>query len=132
MINIHKWVLNLFLVLVIVWGSFTWVFGASQEIRQASQMSGTIVAPMEERKQALSSGDKIFVTLDKTRPVIKGATLEIFQQAFLGVEGKPVFPFVRVGEVTVLEIINERFLLCVIESSTKEIAVGDRIYFPEQ
>jgi hypothetical protein len=118
--------------LVIAWGSLSWVFGASQEIRQASQMSGTIVAPVEERKQALSSGDKIFVSLDKTRPVRKGDTFEIFQQAFLGVEGKPVFPFVRVGEVTVLEIINERFLLCVIESSIKEIAIGDRIYFPEQ
>jgi hypothetical protein len=132
MINIHKWILNLFVVLVISFGSFSWGFGASQEIRQASQMAGTIVAPVEERKQALSSGDKIFATLDKTRPVKKGDTLEIFQKAFLRVEGKHVFPFVRVGEITVLEIINERLLLCIIESSTKEIAVGDRIFFPEQ
>ena len=132
MINIHKWVLNLFLVLVIVWGSFTWVFGASQEIRQTSQMSGTIVAPLEERKQALSSGDKIFVSLDKTRPVKKGDALEIYQQAFLSIERKLVYPFTLAGQVTILEIINERLLLCIIESSIKEIAIGDRIYFPEQ
>ena len=131
MTNIIKRVLILSVVLVIVWGSFTWVFGASQEIRPPSQLSGSIVSPVEERKQALSSGDKIFVTLDKTRPVKKGDTLEIFQQAFLKVEGKPVSPFVRAGQVTILEIINERLLLCVIESSIKEIAVGDRIYFPE-
>ncbi len=131
MIPIYKWVFNLFVILGIVWGSFTWVFGASQEIRPPSQLSGTIVSPVEERKQALSSGDKIFVTLDKTHPVKKGDTLEIFQQADLTLDGKPAFPFVRAGEVVILEVINERLLLGVIESSSKEIAVGDRIYFPE-
>ncbi len=131
MSNIIKWVFNLLVVLVIVLGSFTWVFGASQEIRPPSQLSGTIVSPVEERKQALSSGDKIFVALDKTRPVKKGDTLEIFQQAYLTIEGKLAFPLVRSGQVIILEIIDERLLLCVIESSTKEIAVGDRIYFPE-
>ena len=131
MINIRKWALNLSVGLVIAWGSLTWVFGESQEIRQASQMSGTIVAPLEERKQALSSGDKIFVSLDKFRPVKKGDALEIYQQAFLSIERKLISPFTLAGQVTILEIINERLLLCVIESSTKEIAVGDRIYFPE-
>ena len=132
MTNIIKWVLSLFVVLVIVYGSFACVFGASQEIRQASQMSGTIVAPVEERKQALSSGDKIFVSLDKTRPINKGDILEIYQQAFLPIEKKLTSHFTWAGQGTILEIINERLLLCVIESSIKEIAVGDRLYFPEQ
>lgn len=131
MITIHKWVFNLLVVLLIVLGSFTWVFGASQEICPPSQLSGTIVSPLEERKQALSSGDKIFVALDKNRPVKKGDVLEIYQQAYLTIEGKPAFPFVRVGQVIILEIIDDRLLLGIIESSTKEIAVGDRIYFPE-
>jgi hypothetical protein len=130
-ININKWVFNLFVIWGILLCSLTWVFGASQEIRPPSQLSGIIVSPVEERKQALHSGDKIFVTLDKTRPVKKGDTLEIFQQTDLIIDGKPAFPFVRAGEVIILEIIDERLLLCVIESSTKEIAVGDRIYFPE-
>ena len=132
MFSNRKGILILFVILGIAVGSFTWVFGASQEIRTPSQLSGTIVSPVEERKQALSSGDKIFVTLNETRPVKKGDTLEIFQQAYLIVDGKPAFPFVRAGEVVILEIINEHLLLCVIESSSKEIAVGDRIYFPEQ
>lgn len=131
MTNIIKRVLSLFVVLMMVWGSFTWVFGASQEIRSPSQLSGTILSPVEERKQALSSGDKIFVTLDKSRPVKKGDALEIFQPSDLVIEGKPVLTFVRAGEVVILEIINDRLLLCVIESSSKEIAVGDRIFFPE-
>ncbi|MGA3085413.1 MAG: hypothetical protein ABSE95_11545 [Thermodesulfobacteriota bacterium] len=131
MINIRKWFFNLLVVLLMVLGSFSWAFGASQEIRPLSQLSGTIVSPVEERKQALSSGDKIFVALDKTHPVKKGDTLEIFQQAYLTIEGKPAFPFVRAGQIIILEIIDERLLLGVIESSIKEIAVGDRIYFPE-
>lgn len=131
MIPIYKWVFNLFVILGIVGGSFTWVLGASQEIRPASQFSGTIVSPVEERKQALHSGDKIFVSLATALPVKKGDTLEIFQEADLILDGKPAFPFVKAGEVIVLEVVNERLLLCVIESSTKEIAVGDRIYFPE-
>ncbi len=131
MSNICKCVSSLLVVLLIFCGSLTWVFGASQEIRPASQTFGTIVSPVEERKQTLSSGDKIFVTLDKTLPVKKGDTLEVFQQAQVTIDGKPAFPFVRAGKVIILEIINERLLLCVIESSSKEIAVGDRIYFPE-
>lgn len=132
MINIQRWVLCSVVGLGITFGSFAWVFGASQEIRQTSQMAGTIVAPVEERKQALSSGDKIFAAMEKTRPVKKGDVLEIFQQAVFQVEGKPVYPLVRAGQVTVLEIVNEHLLLCIIESSTKEIAVGDRLFFPEQ
>jgi hypothetical protein len=131
MISNRKVFLILFVFLGIAGGVFNWVFGASQEIRPPSQLSGTIISPVEERKQALSSGDKIFVTLDETRPVKKGDTLEIFQQAHLTVDGKPAFPFIRAGEVVILEIINEHLLLCVIESSVKEIAVGDRIFFPE-
>lgn len=131
MISFNKRATNLLVLLGVILCSFTWVYGASQEIRPPSQLSGTIVSPVEERKQALSSGDKIFVTLDKTCPVKKGDTLEIFQQAYLPLDDKTAFPFVLAGKVVILEIINERLLLGVIESSSKEIAVGDRIFFPE-
>jgi hypothetical protein len=130
MIPIYKWVFNLSVILGIFLLSFTWAFGASQEIRTPSQLSGTIVSPVEKRKQALSSGDKIFVTLDISHPVKKGEVLEIFQQSDLMIDGKPAFPFVRAGEIIILEIINDRLLLGIIESSSKEITVGDRIYFP--
>jgi hypothetical protein len=131
MIPINKWVFNPAVILGIFLSSFTWAFGASPEVRSPSQLSGTIVSPVEERKQALSSGDKIFVSLDTARPVKKGDTLEIFQMVPITIDGKPTFPFVRAGKIIILEIINERSLLGVIESSIKEIAVGDRIYFPE-
>jgi hypothetical protein len=131
MTNFNKWVLNLSVILGITWFSFSWVFGASQEIRPPSQMSGTIVSPLEERKQALSSGDKIFVALDLSRPVRKGDTLEIFQPSDAIIDGKPAILFAKAGEVVILEVINDYLLLGIIESSSREIAIGDRIYLPE-
>lgn len=129
MIPIYKWFFNPAVILGIFLLSLSWAFGASQEIRPPSQLSGTIASPVEKRKQALSSGDKIFVTLDRSHPVKKGDILEIFQQSDLMNDGNPTFLFVRAGEIIILEIINDRLLLGIIESSIKEIAVGDRIYF---
>ena len=130
MIKMAKWILAQWVMVVVCLVSASVVRGASQEIRPPSELSGTIAAPMEERKQALSSGDKIFVSLDTALPVKKGDKLEIFQQATLTVDGKPALSFIRAGEIIVLELVNDRLLLGIIESSTREIAVGDRIYFP--
>jgi hypothetical protein len=125
------WGLTLFFTLVTLFCAIAWASGASQEIRPAAQLTGVIVGPMEERKQALSSGDKIFVSLDRPRPVKKGDLLEIFQPTILpGNKDVDLF-FMRKGQAIILEIINERLLLCIIHTSNKEIAVGDRIYFPE-
>jgi hypothetical protein len=129
MIDKNQWTLRMVIVLVYCFCSLTLVFGASQEIRVGSEMSGTIISPLEERKQALSSGDKIFVSLDKAFPVKKGDMPEIFQPTSLPVEKKVLFPFIKAGQAIVLEIINDRLLLCLIESSIREIAVGDRLYF---
>jgi len=132
MINKNHRFLNLFVVLGCYLSTFAWAFGASQEIRTASQLAGTIVAPMEARKLALSSGDKIYVSLNNVRPVKKGDVLEIFQQTSLPADGqKKELYFAKVGQAVVLEIINERLLLCMIDSTKREIAVGDHIYFPE-
>ena len=131
MIYKNQWALNFLVMLVFCFGFFVRAHGASQEIRPESQMAGTIVSPMEERKQALSTGEKVFVSLSKTIPVKKGDILEIFQQNTLTMENNKTYPFSRAGQVIVLEIINEHLLLCVIDSSIQEIAVGDRLYYPE-
>lgn len=107
------------------------VQGASPEVRPAGQMSGTIIAPLEERKQALAAGDKVYVALDRDRPVKKGDLMEIYQPAPMVLEGKPLFTYTRAGEVIILESVNDRLFLAVIESSNKEISVGDRVYLPE-
>lgn len=123
--------LCLIVLLIVLFTSLAWAIEAPREIRPNSQLIGTILAPKEERKQALSQGDMIFVGVEKNRQVKKGDILEIFQQTLLpGEENKPPW-FAKAGQVIILEIINERLFLCMIESSTKEVAVGDKIYFPE-
>jgi|GEM_PF-3254619 hypothetical protein len=106
--------------------------GASPEMRPAAQMVGTIIAPQEERKLALAAGDKVFIALDKERSVRKGEVMEIYQPAPLISEGKADFHYVRTGELVVLEQVNDRLLLAVIERSTREIAVGDRIFIADR
>jgi len=120
-----------FVLLLSFGGSISWASGASQEIRPDSHLNGFIIAPVEERIQALSSGDRIFVSLEKARPVKKGDVLEIFQPAILSGRDHKDFLFARVGRAVVLEITHERLLLCEIVSSHREMAVGDRVYWPE-
>jgi hypothetical protein len=119
------------LFLMALGGPITGVWGASQDVRPVSQFNGFIIAPVEERIQVLSSGDKIFVSLEKNRTVKKGDRLEIFQPTLLPGSDTKDFLFAKVGQAVILEIPHERLLVCEIVSSQKEMAVGDRIYWPE-
>lgn len=126
-----RWASLLFFLLVSCFCPLTGAMGVSQEIRHGSQLMGTILAPKEERKQVLSQGDVVFVGFEKTLPLKKGDLLDIFQEISLPLAQKGPLWFDKAGQVIILEIINERLILCVIELSTKEIAVGDKIYFPD-
>jgi hypothetical protein len=128
--NKHLALLFIFL-LAICWGVGSEALGASKDIRSGSEMIGTITAPKEERKQALSQGDLIFVEIEKDLPVIKGDVLDIFQPTSLPKEETKPQWFVRAGQIIIMEIINTRLFLGIIDSSIKEIAVGDRLTFPE-
>jgi hypothetical protein len=119
------------IVLMIFLGVTPWVSGNSKELRPASQMNGWITVPLEEAKQALSTGDKILVALEKPRPVKKGDKLEIFQSIVSRQEAPKDGLMNKVGRAVVLEINDQGILLCMIESSIREIGVGDRIYWPE-
>lgn len=124
--------LYLILLVFIFFSSFTWAMEAPKEIRPLSELTGIIVAPKEERKQALSSGDIVFVNFEKALPIKKGDRLEIYQSSLVAA-GEITTPiFSRAGQIIILENINERQYLSIIESSNREIAVGDRIYFPEK
>jgi hypothetical protein len=107
-----------------------WALGASKEIRPGSQMNGWITAPLEEGKQALSIGDKVLVALEQPRPVKKGDKFEIFQPIITREDAPKDGLMTKVGRGVVLEISDHGILLCVIESSIREIGVGDRIYWP--
>ena len=107
----------------------TW--GDSKELRAGTQMNGFITAPLEEAKQALSTGDKVLITLERPRPVKKGDKMEIFQPIASRQDPPKDGLMTKVGRGVVLEVNERGILLCVIESSIREIGVGDRIYWPE-
>jgi hypothetical protein len=100
----------------------------AQEIRRGSELSGSIVAPLEQRKMALSAADKIFIFLDRAVRIKIGDPMEIFQVAFPNEKNEKDPFYQRVGQGTLLEIINPQLVLGVIDASIKEIAAGDRIY----
>jgi hypothetical protein len=100
----------------------------NREIRPASQMSGTIIAPLESGKQILTAGDKFIVGLAKRFEVKPGDHLEIFHPFPLGKEESLDPFFQRVGLAVFLEKIDERRILCIIDHSAKEVAVGDWVF----
>jgi hypothetical protein len=100
----------------------------NREIRPASHLSGTIVAPLESGKQILSTGDKIVVFLVKKMEIKIGDHIEIYQSLSRGQKDSPDPLFQRVGLAIFLEKIDEKSLLCIIDHSTKELTVGDRVF----
>lgn len=100
----------------------------SREIRPASQMTGTIIAPLDQGKLALSAGDKVLVIVEPDLRFKPGDFLEIFQPVAPR-DAEPLDPLLKkVGLAVMLETVQEKLLLCVIDSSTREIAAGDRVY----
>jgi hypothetical protein len=119
------------ILVLCIWGGVSWASGDSKELRPRSQMNGMVTAPVEEGLQALSSGDKILVTLEDVRPVKKGDRLEIFQPVVIAGKSLPDGLLARIGQAVVLEVVEERLLLCMIVSSIREVGVRDRIFWPE-
>jgi hypothetical protein len=102
-----------------------------QEIRPTSRMSGTIVAPLDQGKQALSGGDKVLISLREDLPLKPGDFLEVFQ---------PVDPtdkdakdplLKKIGLAVLLEKVKEKLYLCVIDASTREVSIGNQVLIVE-
>jgi hypothetical protein len=101
---------------------------SAQEFRKDLELKGVITGSVETGKLMLSSGDKIYIGLEKELSLKHGDSIEIFQAALMPEkEGDPAL-FRRVGRGTLLEIIGSKLLLCIIDQSTQEIAVGDRVW----
>jgi len=100
----------------------------NREIRPASHMSGTIIAPLETGKQILSSGDKVVVGLAGKFEVKPGDYLEIFQSLSRESDESPDPSLRRIGLAVFLEKIDERRILCIIDRSAKEVSVGDWVF----
>ena len=114
----------IFLAASLVWAEER----VNREIRPASHMSGTIIAPLETGKQILSSGDKIVVGLAGKFEVKPGDYLEIFQSLSRVSDESPDPSLRRIGLAIFIEKIDERRILCIIDRSAKEVSLGDWVF----
>jgi hypothetical protein len=111
---------------VLILSGFAWPLGA-QEFRKAPDLQGVITGSVETGKLMLSAGDKIYVGLEKELSLKHGDAIAIFQVALLPEKEGQSPLFRRVGRGRLLEIIAPQLLLCIIDASEREIAVGDRV-----
>ena len=98
-----------------------------KEVLPFYSMSGIIAETFEQGKILLSSNDKIIINLNKGYEMKPGDYLEIYQP--LNPEGKKDDQalYRRVGLGIIVEKIDERHAVCIIDSSAKEISVGDLV-----
>jgi hypothetical protein len=99
----------------------------NREVLPFESMAGVISGTLEPAKLLLSSNDKIIIDLNKALGIKPGDYVEIFQPLDLKTDekGKPYFR--KVGLAIVIEKINETKAIGIIDSSVKEISVGDLV-----
>jgi hypothetical protein len=100
---------------------------SKKEVLPAVSMSGIITGTFETGKLLLSSNDKIVIDLNKDYGIKPGDHIELFQPLSPGSEIQDNTLFRKIGLGIIIEKIDERKVVCIIDSSTKEISVGDLV-----
>jgi len=115
------------ILLVLILISVGQADNGKKEVLPFYSMSGIIAGTFEQGKILLSSNDKIIINLNKGYEMKPGDYLEIYQP--LNPEGKKDDQalYRRVGLGIIVEKIDERHAVCIIDSSAKEISVGDLV-----
>ena len=90
-------------------------------------MSGIITGTFEPGKILLSSNDKIVIDLNKAYGIKPGDQIELFQPLSPGSEIRDNTLYRKIGLGIIIEKMDERKAVCIIDSSTNEISVGDLV-----
>lgn len=96
-----------------------------KEVLPASVMSGFISGTFEAGKLLLSSNDKIVVDFITTSGTKLGDSVEIYQPLDPEKKEGDGVLYRRIGLAIIIEKIDEKKAVCIIDSSSKEIAVGN-------
>jgi hypothetical protein len=99
----------------------------SKEVLPADFMSGTITTPFESGKILLASNDKIIIEFKTDYGIKPGDYLEIFQTLTLNGQEDENGLYRKIGLGIVIEKIDPTHAVCIIDSSVKEVAVGDLV-----
>lgn len=98
-----------------------------KELLPAFSMSGIIMGTFEPGKILLSSKDKIVIDLNKAYGIKPGDQIELFQPLSPGSEIQDNTLYRKIGLGIIIENIDEKKAVCIIDSSIKEISVGDLV-----
>jgi len=90
-------------------------------------MSGIIKGTFEPRKLLLSSNDKIVIDLKKVYGMKPGDYVEIYQPLDPEKKEDDEALYRKIGLGIIIEKIDEKKAVCIIDSSIKEISVGDLV-----
>ncbi|RPH84048.1 MAG: hypothetical protein EHM75_11355 [Desulfobacteraceae bacterium] len=100
---------------------------SKKELLPAYSMSGIITGTFEQGKILLSSNDKIVIDLNKAYGIKPGDQIELFQPLSPGSEIQDNTLYRKIGLGIIIEKMDERKAVCIIDSSIKEISVGDLV-----
>jgi hypothetical protein len=101
---------------------------SNKEVLPVSSMSGIIKGTFEPGKLLLSSNDKIVIDLIEVYGIKPGDYVEIYQPLVPEVKEDGIALFRKIGLGIIIEKIGEKQAVCLIDSSIKEISVGDLVY----
>jgi hypothetical protein len=100
---------------------------SDHEIQPGSAMSGIISGTLEGGKLLLAANDKVIVDLKQVFGIKPGDYAEIFQPLNTEEKEKEKVLYKKVGLGIILENIDGKKAVLIIDSSIKEITVGDLV-----
>jgi len=100
---------------------------SQKEVLPAYAMSGIIKGTFEPGKLLLSSNDKIVIDLKKVYGTKPGDYVEIYQPLDPEKKEDDEALYRKIGLGIIIEKIDEKKAVCIIDSSIKEISVGDLV-----
>jgi len=100
---------------------------SKKEVLPASSMSGIIKGTFEPGKLLLSSNDKIIIELKEIYGTKPGDYVEIYQPLDPEEKEGGEALYRKIGLGIIIEKIDEKKAVCIIDSSQKEISVGDLV-----
>ena len=100
---------------------------SKKEVLPASSMSGIIKGTFEPGKLLLSSNDKILIELREIYGTKPGDHVEIYQPLDPEEKEGGEALYRKIGLGIIIEKIDEQKAVCIIDSSLKEISVGDLV-----
>jgi hypothetical protein len=115
------------IIFILILISLAQAENSKKEVLPASSMSGIIKGTFEPGKLLLSSNDKIVIDFKKAYGTKLGDYVEIYQPVDPEEKEGGEALYRKIGLGIIIEKIDEKKAVCIIDSSQKEISVGNLV-----